>query len=312
MQGFAAAEYGCAYAEWGDIYRLPHSGAQVLQRRLARATDFDAFGLYPYTVGTDWAGFDRDLNVLREMGAISFTMVSDPLAEQKARAACQSWTIFRPLKTHQMVNLRKPWRTDLRRNTRYYARRAIEHQSVEVDAASKLSPGLFWRLYSNLIDRHHLSGAHRMSATITEKLFAVPGAMVATVRDVDGICGQILFFVRENVVDLHLQGVTKRAYGQASSYALYFGLLEYLEEGGFAIVNLGGAPGYRDDPENGLQIFKRGWANERHTAFLCGQVLDEERYAKLTETEGASASDFFPAYRTPADYPHSSGASDGA
>ena len=59
-------------------------------------------------------------------------------------------------------------------------------------------------------------------------------------------------------------------------------------------VDLGGAAGH-SDASDGLARFKQGWANEEHTAWLGGRILDADGYARCSGT--SVKSDYFPAYR---------------
>ena len=72
---------------------------------------------------------------------------------------------------------------------------------------------------------------------------------------------------------------------------------------GVRVVDLGGAAGAEDDA-GGLDFFKRGFATRSERNFLCGHVLDPERYDALCDAHGRSA-EWFPAYRS------SEGAGDG-
>ena len=44
-----------------------------------------------------------------------------------------------------------------------------------------------------------------------------------------------------------------------------------------------------DSPDDGLSRFKRGWATGTAPAWLCGAVLDRERYADLAQALGSLA-----------------------
>jgi hypothetical protein len=63
------------------------------------------------------------------------------------------------------------------------------------------------------------------------------------------------------------------------------------------MIDFGAGAGATDDPENGLAIFKRGFANRSEPFFLCGKILDSELYDRLTGTKPDDA--YFPAYRRP-------------
>ena len=74
---------------------------------------------------------------------------------------------------------------------------------------------------------------------------------------------------------------------------------EYERAKGQAIryVSIGGMAGLKEDPSDGLAEFKRGWANDKRTAHLCGRVFNRQKYEKLCQQKRTPGADFFPAYR---------------
>jgi len=66
------------------------------------------------------------------------------------------------------------------------------------------------------------------------------------------------------------------------------------------LLNFGGGAGTVDLAEDGLARFKRGFCNDLATAYLCGAVLDHDRYRELVQKKGVPPDTlFFPAYRAP-------------
>ena len=49
--------------------------------------------------------------------------------------------------------------------------------------------------------------------------------------------------------------------------------------------------------DDGLTLFKRGWSNATRTAFLCGRILDLDRYTALSKAAGSPSHEYFPSYR---------------
>jgi hypothetical protein len=78
-------------------------------------------------------------------------------------------------------------------------------------------------------------------------------------------------------------------------YGLISFAIEYFSNHRF--VHLGGAAGLIDSGDSGLARFKRGFSNTVRIAYLCGAILDEERYRSLSK--GNPDITFFPAYRAP-------------
>ena len=50
-------------------------------------------------------------------------------------------------------------------------------------------------------------------------------------------------------------------------------------------------------PGGGLREFKRGWSTGTRPAYLCGRILQPQRYAELAEERGPGERSYFPAYR---------------
>jgi len=72
-----------------------------------------------------------------------------------------------------------------------------------------------------------------------------------------------------------------------------------LRRSGVLVVNLGGGAGLIESADDGLARFKRGWSNDRRTAYLCGRILDRRKYRELASRKAPNGSSFFPAYRAP-------------
>ena len=66
-------------------------------------------------------------------------------------------------------------------------------------------------------------------------------------------------------------------------------------------INFGGGSGSMNNAlKDGLVRFKRGFCNDIASSYICGAVLDDNRYAQLIkQREVSEKNDFFPAYRAP-------------
>jgi hypothetical protein len=91
----------------------------------------------------------------------------------------------------------------------------------------------------------------------------------------------------------HLAAYAPAGYEVSASYALFDRALRRLGQRGVRWVDLGASPG-RGDAGDGLERFKRDWANDSRMAHLCGRVLDNSAYERLSR---GLANDWFPAYR---------------
>jgi hypothetical protein len=99
-------------------------------------------------------------------------------------------------------------------------------------------------------------------------------------------------------VHSHLAASSENGYACGAAYAVYDASIRHFKDA--EVINLGGAAGYTDDPDDGLARFKQGFANATARSYICGKILDAERYRELTACRAAPAQTaFFPAYRAP-------------
>jgi hypothetical protein len=296
--GYQSKSYGLSYSQLGEILTLPSSGIQVLTRRIDEKS-FDVTGLYPYVVTNNWSELSHDLDFLKDLGAVSLVFVSDPFSDDAVPSAMQDWTLCKPFKVHHTVELRENWRENLNQNYRNYVRRALKLQQVIVIQASNASPDQFYSLYQNLVAHRAVTGLQTMSHEIITRQLTVPGGLVFSARAGDEILGELLVYGDGKTAHAHLMGISPQGYKLHTSYGLFGTMLDYLEKSDYSRVNIGGTSGDHDTKDDGLSRFKQRWANNQHSAYLCGQVINQSEYDRLVEEQGARHSDFFPAYRTP-------------
>lgn len=297
LTGYLSLEYARSLAEFGEVITLAHSGIHLLKRDID-GVHHDLCGLYPYSMASDWSALALDLESLREGDAVSLVLVTDPFAaEHWDWPTLAGWDVCRKFKTHQMVDLRRDWRNERKKGHRYLTRRALAQQCVEVARDPTEYADLLWQIYRRTIKRFGLMGIQRMSAASIAAQLEVPGATLVISSDDQGITGAILCFDHDCSSNGHLAFLSDRAEKMGTSYALYHGCLDAAEQRQCRTFNFGSAAGTKDDPDDGLFRFKRRWANHQAETWLCGMILDEDRYAMLNGKTRASAKGFFPGYR---------------
>lgn len=296
--GYLSERYGESFGELGEIVTLPQSRIQFLKRKI-RDNHFDLVGLYPYTMCHDWSKLGTDFDALNATDAVSVVFVSDPFAAKTIKCGLQNWILRQPFKTHLVVDLQKDWRSERSKNVRYFTRRALKLQAIEiVENHTGLTEEL-WTMYQNTLIRRKVGGIQRFSKTIIASHLSIEGAVLVIATKDSVLVGAIVGFVHGPTANVHLIFLSKLAYHLGTSYALYFGMLEAFEDRGCKFANLGGAAGEGDDPANGLFQFKNRWSNERRVSLLCGKILQDEAYRELCDLTVTSSSEYFPAYRTP-------------
>ncbi len=113
--------------------------------------------------------------------------------------------------------------------------------------------------------------------------------------DRDGeLLGAALWLVDRGVAHYHLAAYSAPGYEAGVSYALVAAALEHFVAEGLEWAALGADAGLEERADDGLARFKAGWATGTRTAYLCGRVLDADRYVALASRARGS---YFPAYR---------------
>jgi Acetyltransferase (GNAT) domain len=287
-----APGYVASLSEFGGPRPLPRSGGWLLEREIAGAAARDLMGPYPLFACADWDVLPEDLEELD--GAVSVVLVADPLtAAGEAELPRAFPDRVAPFKRHHVRDLEATAR--LPEHHRRHVRRASRAVEVELcaDPAAHLDDWV--GLYARLAERHGLTGIQAFSREAFRRQLALPGLVAVRAERAGETVGMALWLEDAPNAWYHLGAYSDAGYEVSASYALFAGALAELRERGVRHVDLGGAAGGAD-ADDGLVRFKRGWATEERTAFLCGRVLDREAYDRLA---AGSETDWFPAYRAP-------------
>jgi Acetyltransferase (GNAT) domain len=290
VSGYADPRYAASLAEFGRPCPLPRSEGSVLERPVADGAR-DLMGPYPLFACRNWAGLAEDLAEL-EQRAVSVVLVADPLggaAQGQLEHAFPD--LMRPYKLHHVRDHERPWQPPS--HHRRHLRRAAAAVEVEVCADPARHLEEWSELYSGLVARHGLVGIRAFSREAFARQLALPG-LVAVRAERDGATvGMALWLEDRPCAHYHLGAYSSAGYEVNASYAVFDRALRYLEDRGVRWIDIGGSAG-DGGADDGLDRFKRGWANETRTAHLCGRVLDRDAYRHLT---GSRPTDWFPAYR---------------
>jgi hypothetical protein len=107
----------------------------------------------------------------------------------------------------------------------------------------------------------------------------------------------MLYFVQGSVAHAHLLGCNPTGYQHGALYAILWRAIETFT-GSVRWLNIMGLPGRRDSGSEGIRQFKRGWTREHRTAWLCGRILDPDRYGAIVAATRTSTATYFPKYRS--------------
>ena len=273
---------------------MRRSEGWLLERRIPETEWRDAMGPYPLFTCGEWRHLAADMDDLRGR-LVSVVLVADPMGdhdEALLRAAFPD--LCRPYKKHFVVDLTLAPRTFLSEHHRRNIRKARRRVTVEVAPPGGTFLDEWCRLYEELIRRHALHGLSAFSREIFSLQFQVPGFMgLRALRDGE-VVGAILFYRHGDTAWYHLGAYAPAGYESGASYALFAAAMEILSGQGVRWLALGGGAHVDPRPNDGLARFKQGWASGVRTAWICGRILDPERYRRLV---GPGGNGFFPAYR---------------
>ncbi len=296
---YQLTEYAHSLAEFGSPVRLPYSQGHVLLRPIPGTEFVDAIGCYPLFACRNAAALAQDLPFLQKSGAVSLTLVTDPLGGFDPEILVEAFTaVARPYKAHYLVDLSQQsdemGTSHHRRNARRCARHAVFHTCAH--PADRLDQ--WCELYAHLVDRHHITGEARFSRDAFAQQLSLPGVFLVEARNTEGdILGMQLWFYDRTKAWHHLSGYSPAGYRHGGvSYGLMAYALAQLKSRGIQVANLGAGAGLEADAADGLSRFKQGWSTHTRDAWLCGAALDPQRYASLS---GNTSHSFFPAYRRP-------------
>ncbi len=297
VTGYQHTEYALALSEFGIPLELPRSRGKLLRRPIPDSPLSDAIGCYPIFSCLDWSGLQEDLADLQH-DLVSVALVADPFGghtEQLLQFCFPD--VMKPFKQHFVIDLTKPVREYVSEHHRRNAKKAAAVLDVErcerpIDFLTDWN-----RLYSNLIDRHGISGIAEFSKQSFARQFVVPG--IETFRAIwnGSTVGMLLWYVQGPVSYYHLGAYSPKGYELKASFALFEKSIEFFTDMGLQWLNLGAGAGVTANNEDGLTRFKRGWASGTRTAYFCGKVVNGRAYSRLTSACQANSDTYFPAYR---------------
>jgi hypothetical protein len=261
--------------------------------RVVDENSLDATGPYPIAFLALGSDVCEGLRQLRQARMVSVVLVTDGLLGLGEKELRQGFSHVSPFKTHYVVDPTVgPYQAT--EHHKYEIRRAA-NRGIAVRVVRLIDVLDDWTdMYDQLIARHQISGAQRFSRTSFEALAHCEGLTAVAAFLGDSLVGCHLWFEYEGFVWSHLAATSEAGYKNGASYALYDYSIRMFSN---SVIDLGGAAGLEDAPSDGLALFKAGFSNRRQLTYLCGAVLDAERYSALCNERGA-AGDYFPLYRT--------------
>jgi hypothetical protein len=253
-------------------------------------------GCYPIFSCRDWKRLPEDLDLLGK-GFVSLVVVTDPFGDYSEDILRRAFKhLVRPFKEHFVADLRQPSTSFVSKHHQYYARKALATVNVEVcgNAAERVDE---WNcFYQVLVARHRLRGIKAFSRDSFAKQLRLPGIVMLRAVQGQEPTGAQLWFVRGDVAYSHLLALSDVGYKNMSAYALAWAALKHFSEK-VRWIDWGAGSGLDPTTATGLNYFKRGWANSRRMAYLCGRIYDQVKYEELSQGKGCADDFYFPRYR---------------
>jgi len=294
--GYAHPRYAESLCEFGELRNLPRCGGWILARPIPGTSYKDAIGCYPLFACLDWNKLHEDLDHLGS-DLVSLALVADPFSGATQTDLERCFDLVKPFKTHYVTDLTYPLESLLKGAYRYTVNKSLRDMDVEVSRQPAAYLDDWMRLYDNLISRHNIKGINAFSYKCFEAQMNMPGMVMVAGRSEGEIVGASLVLIRDQVAYGHLIAFSSRGYQIDAAYGITWKTLLFLREQGVRYYDSGGTAGIKDDPRSGLAKFKKIWSNSQRTAYLCGRVLDREKYETLCQRNQIINDDYFPAYR---------------
>lgn len=288
--------YAKSLAEFGTPQELPRCGGWVLKRPIAGFEYYDAMGCYPLFSCRDWSKLSADINDLRD-SLVSLSLVTDPFGDIRENEIASFFDVFFLFKQHYVTDLSQPIEQTVRKRYQQYARKALEEVSIEF-CSQPMQYLLEWmKLYNFLICRHRIRGIRAFSEQSFRILFSIPGVEMFIARHKQEVIGADIWLVDGAVGYAHLSAVSPKGYELRAPYALYWNALNHYAKS-LRWLSHGAGAGL-DEADEGLAVFKKGWATGTKPVFFCGKILDKEKYAEVSASIAAKKTDkkYFPEYR---------------
>jgi hypothetical protein len=286
--------YARSLSAFGEPLKLPRCDGWLLRRDIPGADAADAAGCYPLFACRDWSRLGEDVDALE--GVVSVVLVTDPFGRFAREELEPHFDEVRPFKSHFVVDLTEPVERVASRHHRYYARRALRELEIEQQVRPADLLDEWTGLYAGLVKRKGLRGIQAFSRHAFATQLQLPGAVMLVARLDGELVGADWYYVNGAVAYRHLAASSPEGYRVSASYALQWRAIELLAELGVRSLDIGGAPGLSEQPDDGLRQFKKGWSTHTLPTYLATRVLDRRRYDELSHGAGA-ADGYFPAYR---------------
>lgn len=295
LTGYLHPGYARSLAEFGTPLALPRSGGWLLKRAIPGSSDYDAVGCYPYLACLDWAALATDLAELSE-DLVSVTAVPDPFGDYTLEDLQQSFPdSVSHFKDHYVADLDQSPDAIMSPTHRRRAERALRELDVEIHEQPTAFLDRWMDLFDLVVRRFDITGMRAFSRASFAQQLALPGCRMSLARHQGEVISAHIQLVHGDTAYAHLAANSPAAYTLGADYALYHAEIEHYA-GKVRNLDWGGEAGLARD--GNLSMFKRGWSTDSRPVYICGRILDRQRYEQLSAAQDpGSQRQYFPAYR---------------
>ncbi len=292
---YATTTYAQALSYWGRPLYVPEWGTSVLIREIMPGLE-DASGTYPIAILNKQADILGGLERLRSHNLVSVVFVVDDFHRPSLEELNQYFTIVRPFKTHYLYR-KSCGILSYNKHHRYELRQALKAVHVSTfDLSHNMEA--WTKLYSNLISNKGITGLQSFPSEYHRVLGELDGVTAIGAWHNDELVSCHIWVAHNEHVHSHLAASSAEGYALRAAYAVNDASLHHFLNA--EVINIGGGAGFADNANDGLARFKRGFSNDTTLSYICGTVIDSNRYTELVQERGTiECPSFFPAYRAP-------------
>ena len=294
---YATERYAASLQHWGTSIDVPEWGTSVIVRSFLQKHK-DAAGPYPLCMLSAEADIPAGLERLKRMGLVSVVLVVDSAVFNDQPELGRYFDMVSPFKSH-FIYQRSEAPFQYSSHHRYEVKFATKR--VEVRPFDPKNDMTEWiGLYSSLVERHQLVGLHAFPTSSLEICASLDGFFGLAAWIDDNMVSCHLWVQHGDRAHSHLAASNTQGYTSRAAYALNDAMINSQWAKNLSELNFGGGAGTGNDPDDGLSKFKRGFSNRIDRSYICGKVLDLDKYLALSQaTKNTTTAAFFPAYRSP-------------
>lgn len=285
--------YAKSLNHWAEPLFIPAWNNWVMVKPI-ESDLYDACSPHPISILTPDTDIEAGLSFLKDKGLVSLILVLDDFHRPDLTSLGNYFDVVRPFKTHYIYNPSKgPILYD--KHHRYELRQARKDlRTAPLDLKVHLSEWM--GLYKQLVTHHQLSGLHDFQEAHHKALSNLDGIVAFGAWAGDELVSCHIWAYEQGYAHSHLAASNATGYKTRAAYAVNDEAINFFKDA--KLLNFGGGAGYSQNDADGLSKFKKGFSNQTASAYICGAVLNQDRYTDLINRRSLTEkTDFFPAYR---------------